>query len=132
MKKTLIAALLVTSTSAFANSPFAFQQQFGSEEYVPGYDAADMAFAPVVGGGVEPSYFRLMVQANVDHIAGNAFEGEIVRSGPTRISLYEVFRDSPEGTAYRSYHERYAADHDWTQPGKAIVTSEQATSSGDS
>jgi hypothetical protein len=91
-----------------------------------------MAFAPVVGGGVEPSYFRLMLQANVDHIAGNAFEGDIVRSGPTRISLYEVFRDSPEGTAYRSYHERYAADHDWTLPGKAIVTPEQATSSGES
>ena len=52
MKNTVVATLLVASTSAFANSPFAFQQQFGSEEYVPGYDAADMAFAPVVGGGV--------------------------------------------------------------------------------
>ena len=132
MKKTLIAALLVTSTSAFANNPFEFQQRFGSEEYVHGYDAAGIEFAPVVGSDFTPSLNRLVVEANVDGIADNAFEGEIVKSGPSRISLYEIHRDSPEGIAYSDYHERYAADHDWSQSGNQALASDETVRDGDS
>ena len=132
MKKTLIAALLVTSTSAFANNPFEFQHRLGSEEYVHGYDAAGLEFAPIVGSDFTPSLNRLMVEANVDGIAGNAFEGEIVKSGPSRISLYEVHRDSPEGIAYSDYHERYAADHDWSQSGNQALATDEIVRDGDS
>jgi hypothetical protein len=54
-----------------------------------------------------------MLAANVDGIAPNRFAGTVVPSGLTRISLYEIQRGSPEGIAYRDYHERYPADTDW-------------------
>jgi hypothetical protein len=54
-----------------------------------------------------------MQEANVDGIAANDFRGRIVESGPSRISLYEIQRDSPEGIAYSDYHERFPVDTDW-------------------
>jgi hypothetical protein len=114
MKRSIIAALLtVTAGSALANNPFDFQRQFGSEEYVHGADAAHMTFAPVERSDFVPSGFAWTLNANVDGIAMNDFQGTIIKSGPSRISLYEVYRGSSEGTAYRDYHERYPADTDW-------------------
>ena len=55
----------------------------------------------------------LDLAANVDGIAPNDFHGTIELSGPSRISLWEVQRDSREGIAYRQYHEAYPADTDW-------------------
>ena len=114
MKRSIIAALLtVTAGSALANNPFDFQRQFGSEEYVHGADAAHMTFSPVERSDFVPSGFAWTLNANVDGIAMNDFRGTIIKSGPSRISLYEVYRGSSEGTAYRDYHERYPADTDW-------------------
>ena len=114
MKRTIIAALLtVAAGSAAANNPFEFQKQIGAEEYVHGADAAHITFAPVERSAFVPSGFAWTLDANVDGIAMNDFEGVIVKSGPSRISLYEVHRDSPEGIAYRDYHERYPAGTDW-------------------
>ena len=114
MKRSIIAALLtVAAGSAAANNPFDFQLQFGSEEYVHGADAVHMTFAPVERSDFVPGVFALTLNANVDGIAMNDFEGTILKSGPSRISLYEVYRGSPEGTAYRDYHESYPADTDW-------------------
>ena len=72
-----------------------------------------MTFAPVVKSGKVSSLSRIMLESNVDGVALNDFKGEIVESGPSRISLYEVQRGSPEATAYRDYYERYPADTDW-------------------
>jgi hypothetical protein len=106
MKRTLIAALLAATGTAFANSPFDFQRQIGSEEYVHGYDAGHIDFAPVTETGLVSSLERVMREANVDGIAPNDFDGEIVKTGPTRISLFEAYADSSEYAAYSNYHER--------------------------
>ncbi len=115
MKTLIIAGIFAaTSTAALAQS-FAFQQQIGAEEYVHGQNTAHLSFAPVERHNTLSSLTRWTLDANVDGIAMNPFEGEIVKSGPSRISLYEFVRDSPEGTAYRSYHERYPVGTDWGQ-----------------
>jgi hypothetical protein len=99
--------------TAAANAPFDFQLQFGSEEYVHGTDAAAMTFAPVTGTDTLSSRDSLYLAANVDGIAPDDFTGVIEPYGPSRISLWEVQRDSPEGIAYRQYHEQYPVGTDW-------------------
>ncbi|MDJ0738609.1 MAG: hypothetical protein QNJ91_02770 [Gammaproteobacteria bacterium] len=114
MKRTIIATLFaIAAGSASANAPFDFQLQFGSEEYVHGADAASITFAPVAPSNTVDSRTALYAAANVDSINLNDFVGTIEPFGPTRISLWEVQRDSPEGIAYRDYHEQYPADTDW-------------------
>lgn len=114
MKRSIIAALLaVTAGTAAANNPFDFQRQFASEEYVHGYDASHIEFAPVARTAAVPSLNALMLASNVDSIAPNAHVGEIIEHGPSRISLYEVYRDTPEGTANQAYYARFPADADW-------------------
>ncbi|MCP5312170.1 MAG: hypothetical protein H6955_01350 [Chromatiaceae bacterium] len=107
MKRTLIASLLAIATGSAIAQPFDFQRQFGSSEYVPGADTAHLRFEPVVESGTASSLSALMLASDVDGIAPNRFVGDIVASGPTRISLYEVQRGSPEATAYRAYYERF-------------------------
>ncbi|MCB1773938.1 MAG: hypothetical protein KDI88_10000 [Gammaproteobacteria bacterium] len=113
MKRTLIAAILAATAGTVGAQSFQFQQQFGSEEYVAGHDAAGMTFAPVETSNRIASLTRWMLDANVDGIAPNAHDGIIIETGPTRISLYEFVRDSPEGIAYADYHDRYPAGTDW-------------------
>jgi len=113
MKRTLIAAILAATATTVGAHSFEFQQQFGSEEYVPGYDAAGMTFAPVERSDRVASLTTWMIDANVDGIAPNSYDGIIMESGPTQISLYEFVRDSPEGIAYTGYHDRYPAGTDW-------------------
>jgi len=113
MKHLLIASIFAVATTTAAAQPFDFQRQIGSTEYVPGVDTAHMTFAMVEPDHQRPSLAGLMLDANVDGIGGNDFSGEIIKSGPTRISLYEVQRGSPEGSAYRGYHDRFPADTDW-------------------
>ena len=113
MKKLIIAGILAVSTTAAMAQPFEFQQRIGSQEYDPYSETRGMSFAPVTKTGRASAYEVLIQSANVDGIAFNAFEGEIIESGPTRISLYEVLRDSSEGIAYRDYHERYPENTDW-------------------
>lgn len=115
MKPAITALLVAMAAGTAAAQPHDFQLQFGSEEYVPGYDARHTDFAPVVRSDIEPSVFAVIRGANVDGIALNEFSGEIIERGPSRISLYEVMRDSPEGIAYRDYHERFPADTDWAR-----------------
>ncbi len=113
MKKSIIAGILALSTTAAIAQPFEFQQRIGSQEYDPYSETRGMSFAPVTKTGRASAYEVLIQSANVDGIAFNDFEGEIIKSGPTRISLYEVLRDSSEGIAYSDYHERFPEDTDW-------------------
>ena len=126
--KTLIIAGLMAATTVVSAQPFEFQKRFGSTEYDHFADTRQMQFADVTPSGRVSSLERVMLAANVDSIAPNRFEGEIVTSGPTRISLYEVQRDSPEGIAYRDYHERYPIGTDW----QAIADNWSADHGGDS
>ena len=113
MKTIITAAIFAISASTAVAQPFDFQRQIGSTEYVYDEDTAHLRFATVTPGHEPSSHAELMLSANVDGIAPNIFNGDIVRSGPTRISLYEVMRDSPEGIADRLYHDRYPAKTDW-------------------
>ena len=113
MKTIITAGILAISTSAAVAQPFDFQRQIGSTEYVFDADTVHLDFAPVAPSHANSAHAELMLLANVDGIAPNDFDGSIVPSGPTRISLYEVMRGSPEGIAYRLYHDRYPADADW-------------------
>ena len=114
--KTLITAGLfaITSTTAMAGSSD-FLSHIGGPEYDFNYGTEGMAFAPVAKSDAVPSLTRLVTESNVDGIAWNDFQGEIITSGPSRISLYEVVRGSPEGLSYRDYHERFPVDTDWAQ-----------------
>lgn len=114
MKQLIIAGIFAASSAAAVAEPFEFQKQFGGPEnnmYEEGTEG--MSFAPVVESGIVPSLTVWMQDANVDGIALNDYRGSIIETGPSRISLYEIQRDSPEGIAYSDYHERYAADTDW-------------------
>ena len=125
MKRTITAILVAMAAGTAAAQSFDFQLQFGSEEYVPGHDAAHMTFAPVERSPIEPSVFAVYRESNVDGIALNQYSGEIVKSGPSRISLYEVMRDSPEGVAYSDYHARYPADTDWDRVAREYRDSQR-------
>lgn len=116
MKNLIIAGAFAVSSAAAVAEPFEFQKQFGGpENNIHEEGTEGMTFAPVVESGNVPSLTAWMQSANVDGIAPNDFEGRIIESGPSRISLYEMQRDSPEGIAYSGYHERYPADTDWDQ-----------------
>jgi hypothetical protein len=115
MKLTLIAALLATTATTAGALTFDHQAAFPSNEYIAGYDARNLSFAPVTSDGRPSSLEALYLAANVDGIAPNDFHGMIIETGPTEISLYEVYRDSPEGVAYTSYHERFPVGTDWAQ-----------------
>ena len=119
MKQLFIAGVLAVTTTAAVAQPFEFQRQFGSTEYVYDADTAHLTFAPVAPSGRVPSLTALMLASNVDGIAPNRFDGIIVTSGPTRISLYEVQRGSPEATAYQDYYAQYPADTDWAAVARA-------------
>lgn len=113
MKKLIIAGILAVSTTAAVAQPFEFQERIGSQEYDLYSDTRGMSFAPVAKTGRGSSYEALIQSASVDSIAFHDFKGEIIESGPTRISLYEVLRGSSEGIAYQDYHERYPENTDW-------------------
>ena len=113
MKNLIIAGLVAFASSAALAQPFEFQKRIGGPEYDFSDGTGHMSFAPVVASGSTPSLTAWMQEANVDGIAANDFRGRSIESGPSRISLYEIQRDSPEGVAYSDYHERYAVDTDW-------------------
>ncbi|MEZ5585509.1 MAG: hypothetical protein R3E46_00415 [Sedimenticolaceae bacterium] len=119
MKQLFIAGVLAIATSAAVAQPFEFQRQFGSTEYVPGADTEHLTFAPVVASGMAPSLTVLMRVSNVDSIAPNHFDGTIIKTGPTRISLYEVQRGSPEATGFQDYFARHSANTDWVAVARA-------------
>lgn len=113
--KRSIAAILITlaAGTAAAGNAHDFERQFGSEEYVHSYDAQGMTFAQVTPSNFVPSIEAILLDANVEGIAPNDFHGTIVKSGPTRISLYEVQRGSPEASGYEGYYAKFSADTDW-------------------
>lgn len=113
MKHLIIAGVLAVSASAVSAQPFEFQRQIGSTEYNLTEDTENMRFAAVSRSHRVSSLTEWMLSANVDGVALNDYRGTVEKSGPSQISLYEIQRDSPEGIAYRDYHERYAPDTDW-------------------
>ena len=113
MKHIIIAGVFALSSTAALADAFEWQKRIGGPELDLYESTHGMSFAPVEKSGLVPSLTVWMETANVDSIADNDFRGTIIESGPSRISLYEIQRGSPEGIAYSDYHERYPADTDW-------------------
>ncbi len=93
MKQLFIAGLFAVTANASVAMPFDYQRQIGSVDYVPDADVAHIDFAPVTPSNTPSSLELLMLLSSDDGMAPNQFSGQIQRSGPTQISLYEVYRD---------------------------------------
>lgn len=116
MKKTLIAGVLAMASSVVGAAPFAFQTQIGSSELDPSiWDGPAMTFPTGTPSGTRSSLEVLYASHDIDGAGEFPFAGSIEASGPTRISLFEVQRGSPEATAYRDYYERYPVGTDWAR-----------------
>lgn len=123
MKLHILAALVAVSSQAALGEPFDFQKNIGSSELDPSiWDGPGTVVKRSGSVGFADSRAAIYAAANVDGDQPFHFEGTIEPSGPTRISLYEVYRDSPEGTAYRDYHERYPHDTDWSAVAQEFKT----------
>ncbi|MDJ0740071.1 MAG: hypothetical protein QNJ91_10155 [Gammaproteobacteria bacterium] len=114
MKTQIIAAIVAIGSQAALAEPFAFQKAVGSSELDPSIWEGP---GEVVQRG-EPREFVDALEAvykatNLDGRQPFEFVGTITPSGPTRISLYEAYRDTPEGTAYQDYYAQFPADTDW-------------------
>jgi hypothetical protein len=113
MKRYIIATIIAAASQIAVAEPFEFQKIGGSELDPSIWQGPGQV---VKRGG--PSNFKGALESvyeltDLDGRQPNAFVGTIQPSGPTRISLYEVYRDTPEGTAYRDYYEQFPADTDW-------------------
>ncbi|MGB5201448.1 MAG: hypothetical protein WBN68_18975 [Sedimenticolaceae bacterium] len=115
MKNIAIATAIALSSGVAFAAPHNYQLQVGSSELDPSiWEGPEL-----VVKDFEPSKFKDSLAAvyelsDLDEGQPFPFVGTIVPSGPTRISLYEAYRDTPEGTAYRDYYERFPADTNWS------------------
>ena len=113
MKNIAIATAIVLSSSVAFAAPHDYQLQVGSSELDPSISEGP----EIVVKNFEPSQFKdslaaVYELADLDGRQPFPFVGTIVPSGPTRISLYEAYRDTSEGTAYRDYYDRFPTDTD--------------------
>jgi len=125
MKKATTLALLfgLAAGGAYA-APHGFQQQIGASELDPSiWEGGKITVNAPTARDFTPSVYSLYLSANVDGIAPLDFQGEIEASGPTRISLYEVYRGTAEGTGYASYYEQFPNGSGDTAVAKAPVRS---------
>jgi hypothetical protein len=114
MKKALLAGLIAMTTGASYAAPHGFQQQIGASELDPSiWDGPVISFTPVTRSDLTPSVDVLYASHNIDGAGDLDFTGSIAPSGPTRISLYEIYRGTSEGVAHQGYYERFPADADW-------------------
>ena len=114
MQRIVISAFLSLSTGLAVAAPHDFQLQIGASELDPSiWEGPELQVQNFQPSHFVPSLFALYQTAKIDGAGLNDFEGSITPSGPTRISLYEVYRGSPEGTAYRDYHEQFPIDTNW-------------------
>jgi hypothetical protein len=109
MKKATTLALLfgLAAGGAYA-APHGFQQQIGASELDPSiWEGGKITVNAPTERDFTPSVYSLYLSANVDGIAPLDFNGNIEPGGPTRISLYEVYRGTSEGTGYASYYDQF-------------------------
>lgn len=115
MKNIAIVTAIALSSSIAIAEPHAYQQQVGSSELDPSISEGPGSITKREGSSdFTPSLIVFYENVDVDGSAEFAFVGNIEESGPSRISLYEMQRGSPEGTANRDYYERFPAGTDWS------------------
>ena len=116
MKKEIVAGVLLVASGVVGAAPFEYQKQIGSSELDPSiWEGGAMTFSAVLPSSTKSSLEVLYVTNNINGAGEFPFNGEVVPSGPSRISLYEVQRGSPEATGYRDYYERFPVGTDWAR-----------------
>lgn len=114
MQRIVISAFLALSAGLAAAAPQDFELQIGTSELDPSiWEGPEFQVRNFQPSHFVPSVIALYEEAKIDGAGLNEFEGSITPSGPTRISLYEVYRGSPEGIAYADYHQQYRIDANW-------------------
>lgn len=119
MNKIAIATAIALSSSVALAEPHDYQLQVGSSELDPSiWDGPGHVSQPQRGRDFKPSLTAFYETVDVEGSAEFAYVGNVQKSGPSRISLYEAQRGSPEATAYHDYYERFPADTDWAAVAK--------------
>ena len=114
MQRIIISAVLALSTGLAVAAPHDFELQIGTSELDPSiWEGPELQVRNFEPSHFVPSVLALYQGANIDGAGLNDFDGSNVPSGPTRISLYEVYRGSPEGTAYLDYHAQFPGEANW-------------------
>lgn len=127
MKYTVIASAIALSCSFAFAEPHGYQLQVGSSELDPSiWEGPEPTRQTVTSRSLKDSRTDWYQTANIDGNQPFHFVGSIVPSGATRISLYEAYRGSPEGTAYRDYYERFPL----ASEGPAIADSHKVRDGG--
>jgi hypothetical protein len=112
-KQAMISVIALTCGTAFA-APHGYQLQVGSSELDPHiWEGPALEQRTVKSASFVDSRTALYEQADVDGDGPFHRTREVVPSGPSRISLYEVQRGSSEGIANQGYFDRFPADTDW-------------------
>lgn len=116
MKRIIASTALILAGSIAHAAPLGYQAQIGTSELDPSiWEGPGDVVKAKPSRDFEPSLVVIYKHANVDGNAAFQRKDAVEVSGPSRISLYEVYRDSPEGTAYRAYHERFPVGTDWSK-----------------
>ena len=114
MKHLTIATAIALSSSLAVAAPHGFQAQIGSSELDPSiWEGPELPVRSFEPSSTKPSLVALYESVDVDGSLPFHHVGTIEPSGPSRISLYEVYRGTSEGTAYQDYYARFPAETDW-------------------
>lgn len=116
MKRYIIASVVLMSSQISLAEPFDFQKAVGSSELDPSIWEGP---GEVVKRGA-PSDFKdaltaVYELANLDGRNPFAHEGTIEPSGPTRVSLYEAYRETHLGEPYGDYYAEFPSATDWSR-----------------
>ena len=123
MNRYIIAGMVLMSSQISLAEPFAFQKAIGSSELDPSIWEGP---SEIVKRGA-PSDFKdslTAVYELADLDGGNPFahKGTIEPSGPTRVSLYESYRDTHLGEPYGDYYTQFPSATD----GSAVAQTDDA------
>lgn len=114
MKNIAIVTVIALSTSVAFAEPHGYQLQVGSSELDPSiWEGPGQVSKRKTGTDFKPSLTAFYETVDVEGSTDFEYVGTVEKSGPSRISLYEAHRGSPEGTAYQDYYDRFPADTDW-------------------
>lgn len=110
MKHYIIASLIMSSQIAMAQ-PFDFQKAVGSSELDPAiWDGPGEVVKRGAPSDFKPSIVAVYELTNLDGRQPFAHVGDIKPSGPTRISLYEAYREIGAGDPYADYYAQFPDD----------------------
>ena len=114
MKNIILATAIALAAGIVCAKPFEFEKTWRSPDLDPSLDNPTLEFPPVERPGPAVTSVDHIYCGNPDGMGDeHHWIGVFIPSAPFAISLYEIYRDNPDGGGYDSYYERYPADTDW-------------------